>query len=65
MSKYIIRNMVDSLTRTKSDNNESITKIEIFQSEINKVSKFLNVQKDFYKKRIQESTEQHLPGSCE
>ncbi len=51
MSKYIIKNMVDSLTQTKDDNVESLAKLDTFDEQIRKVRRFLINQRKFYVNR--------------
>ena len=55
MSKYIIKNMVDSLTQTKDDNVESLAKLDTFDEQIRKVRRFLINQRKFYVNRNQDN----------
>ncbi len=51
MSKYIIKNMVDSLTQTKDDNVESLAKLDTFDEQVRIVRRFLINQRKFYVNR--------------
>ena len=54
MSKYIIKNMVDSLTQTKDDNVESLAKLDTFDEQVRIVRRFLINQRKFYINRQQD-----------
>lgn len=55
MSKYIINNMVDSLSQTKDDNVESLAKLDTFDEQVRIVRRFLINQRKFYINRQQDN----------